>query len=54
MLIRKMTIGKQSTDVHSPLLVQAIIDYLRKGLMPGHLERICGDYKSSWTPCWRL
>ena len=46
MLIRKMTIGKQSTDVHSPLLVQAIIDaYLRKGLMPGHLKRICGDYK---------
>ena len=32
MLIRKMTIGKQSTDVHSPLLVQAIIDaYLRRG-----------------------
>ena len=45
-LIRKMTIGKQSTDVHSPLLVQAIIDaYLRKGLMPGHLKRICADYK---------
>ncbi len=45
MLIRKMTIGKQSTDVHSPLLVQAIIDaYLRKGLMPGafeaHLRRL--------------
>ena len=45
-LIRKMTIGKQSTDLHSPLLVQAIIDaYLRKGLMPAHLKRICGDYK---------
>lgn len=45
-LLRKMVIGKQSTDVHSPLLNQAIVDaYLRKGLMPGHLERICGDYR---------
>ena len=45
-LLRKMVIGKQSSDVHSPLLIQAIIDaYLRKGLMPGHLKRICGDYK---------
>ena len=45
-LLRKMVIGKQSADVHSPLLVQAIVDaYLRKGLMPGHLERICGDYR---------
>lgn len=45
-LLRKMVIGKQSADVHSPLLIQAIIDaYLRRGLMPGHLARICGDYK---------
>ena len=45
-LLRKMTIGKQSADVHSPLITQAIVDaYLRKGLMPGHLRRICGDYK---------
>ncbi|NLF27697.1 MAG: PLP-dependent aminotransferase family protein, partial [Clostridiales bacterium] len=45
-LLRKMTIGKQSADVHSPLLVQAIVDgYLRRGLMPGHLERICADYR---------
>ena len=45
-LLRKMVIGKQSADVHSPLLIQAIIDaYLRKGLMPDHLKRICGDYK---------
>ena len=45
-LLRKMVIGKQSADVHSPLLIQAIIDaYLRKGLMPDHLRRICGDYK---------
>ena len=27
-------------------LNQAIVDaYLRKGLMPGHLQRICGDYR---------
>ncbi len=47
LLLRKMVIGKQSADVHSPLLVQAIVDaYLRKGLMPAHLERICGDYRA--------
>ncbi len=46
-LLRKMVIAKQSVDVHSPLLTQAIIDaYLRKGLMPAHLDRICGDYKA--------
>ncbi len=46
LLLRKMVIGKQSADVHSPLLNQAIVDaYLRKGLMPAHLERICGDYR---------
>ncbi|MBR1822419.1 MAG: PLP-dependent aminotransferase family protein [Clostridia bacterium] len=46
LLLRKMVIGKQSADVHSPLLNQAIVDaYLREGLMPAHLERICGDYK---------
>ena len=46
LLLRKMVIGKQSADVHSPLLNQAIVDaYLRAGLMPAHLARICGDYK---------
>ncbi len=46
LLLRKMVIGKQSADVHSPLLNQAIVDaYLRAGLMPGHLQRICADYK---------
>ena len=46
LLLRKMVIGKQSADVHSPLLNQAIVDaYLRAGLMPGHLKRICGEYK---------
>ncbi len=46
LLLRKMVIGKQSADTHSPLLTQAIVDaYLRKGLMPAHLARICADYK---------
>ena len=46
LLLRKMVIGKQSADTHSPLLNQAIVDaYIRKGLMPGHLQRICGDYR---------
>ena len=43
---KRTTIGKQSADVHSPLLTQAIVDaYLRRGLMPGHLKRICGEYQ---------
>lgn len=46
-IMRKLVIGKQSVDVHSPLLNQAIVDaYLRNGLMPGHLQRICRDYKA--------
>lgn len=45
-LLRKMVIGKQSTDVHSPLITQAIIDdYLRQGLLPEHIRQICGFYK---------
>ena len=46
-LLRKMIIGKQSTDVHSPGLPQAIVElYLEKGLLPGHLARICGEYRA--------
>lgn len=45
-LLRKMVIGKQSSDVHSPLLNQAIVQiYMEKGLLPGHLKRICGEYR---------
>ena len=45
-LLRKMVIGKQSVDVHSPLLNQAIVDeYLRQGLMGDHLKRINANYK---------
>lgn len=46
MLMRKMVIGKQSADVHSPLLNQAIVDaYLRRGLMAPHIARICESYR---------
>jgi len=46
-LLKKMIIGKQATDVHSPLLSQAIVDgYLRSGRMEDHLKRICADYKA--------
>ncbi|MGI6172860.1 MAG: PLP-dependent aminotransferase family protein [Christensenellales bacterium] len=44
-LMRKMVVGKQSADVHSPLLNQAIVDmYLRNDLLPAHLDRICANY----------
>lgn len=47
LLLRKMVIGKQSTDVHSPTLTQAIVDaYLRSGRLPGHLTRICSGYRA--------
>lgn len=45
-LLRKMVIGKQSADVHSPLLNQAIVEiYLEKGLLPEHLKRISSEYR---------
>ena len=45
-LLRKMVIGKQSSDVHSPILTQAIVElYLEKGLLPEHLTRICAEYR---------
>ena len=49
-LLRKMVIGKQSSDVHSPILTQAIVElYLEKGLLPDHLKRICGEYRKQPT-----
>ena len=46
-LLRKMVIGKQSADVHSPLLTQAIVElYMEKNLLPDHLKRICGEYNT--------
>ena len=44
-VIRKCTIGNQSTDVHTANLNQAIVDqYIRRGLLPDHIRRICRGY----------
>ena len=44
-LLRKCVIGKQSSDVHTANLNQAIVDaYLRRGLLMPHVERICQSY----------
>lgn len=45
-IIRKCTVGKQSTDVHTANLNQAIVDqYLRRNLLPEHIKAICASYK---------
>ena len=45
-LMRKLVIGKQSTDVHTTSFTQAIVDlYLRKNLLLPHIERICKSYE---------
>ncbi|HPF86966.1 MAG TPA: PLP-dependent aminotransferase family protein [Candidatus Limiplasma sp.] len=45
-IIGKCTIGKQGTDLHTPLLTQAIIDqFLRRGLLLPHLQSILGPYR---------
>ncbi len=44
-VIRKCTVGKQSTDVHTSNLNQAIVDqYLRRDLLPAHIQNICSGY----------
>ena len=44
-ILRKCTIGKQSSDVHTANLNQAIVDqYLRQGLLPSHIRQISADY----------
>ena len=46
-IIRKCTIGKQSSDVHTANLNQAIVDqFIRRHLLPDHITRICADYRS--------
>lgn len=46
-ILRKCTIGKQSTDVHTSNLTQAIVDqYLRQNLLPDHIASICQSYKA--------
>ncbi len=45
-ILRKCTMGKQSTDVHTANLNQAIVDqFLREGLLPGHIAAIRQSYK---------
>ncbi len=47
LILRKCVIGKQSSDVHTALLNQAIVDrYLRDGLLKPHVEEICSMYRS--------
>lgn len=44
-VIRKCTIGKQSTDVHTANLNQAIVDqFIRRNLLPDHIQTICNGY----------
>ena len=44
-LLRKCTIGKQSADVHSANLNQAMVDaYIRRGLLAPHVKEICKSY----------
>ena len=45
-ILRKCTVGKQSADVHTSNLTQAIVDqYLRRNLLPAHIKSICASYK---------
>ena len=44
-IIRKCTVGKQSTDVHTANLTQAIVDqFIRQNFLPDHIRTICADY----------
>ena len=44
-IIRKCTVGKQSTDVHTANLNQAVVDqFLRQNLLPDHISAICAEY----------
>ena len=44
-ILSKMIIGKQANDVHTPMFSQMVIaQYLKKGLLPGHLTEINAMY----------
>ena len=44
-MIRKCTVGKQSTDVHTANLNQAIVDqFIRRNLLPDHIRKIYANY----------
>lgn len=45
-ILRKCTIGKQGTDLHTPNLNQAIVDqFLRRDLLDGHIRSILPAYR---------
>jgi 2-aminoadipate transaminase len=45
--MRKLVVLKQSADVHTPGLNQALADaYLRSGRMEKHIADICASYKT--------
>ena len=45
-IIRKCTIGKQGTDLHTANLTQAIVDqYLRRGMLAPHIAEILPAYR---------
>lgn len=45
-LMRKLVVGKQSTDLHTPTLSQAIMaEYLARGLLPAHMAKILAMYR---------
>lgn len=44
-ILRKCVIGKQSADVHTPTLNQAVVDaFLREDLLNDHVASICKSY----------
>ena len=44
-ILRKCTVGKQSSDVHTANLTQALVDqYLRQNLLSSHVQEICAGY----------
>lgn len=49
-LMRKIVIAKQSADLHTSNLDQAIVDaYLRHDYMDEHVEKICASYRTQLT-----
>lgn len=45
-LMRKLVIGKQSADLHTPTLSQAVVaEYLARGLLPAHMAKILAMYR---------
>ena len=49
-ILRKCTIGKQSTDLHTPNLTQAMVDaYLRDDLLRPHIQAILPAYREKMT-----